>query len=131
MHIIITSKSVPVKLIKFSLGSCDISVVLVEKKDTTANKNDNIPRENVEHEKWKRSSIADIVYCLDSKQKHPGLHTSERTFVPQTVIFTFKGIFQLALIAFLTALTALTAFLTAFQEANEHKYFLKYDIKIQ
>ena len=70
-------------------------------------------------------------WIYDSKQKHPALHTSERTFVPQTVIFTFKGIFQLALIAFLTALTALTAFLTAFQEANEHKYFLKYDIKIQ
>ena len=51
--------------------------------------------------------------------------------VSPVAMFTFKGIFQLALIAFLTALTALTAFLTAFQEANEHKYFLKYDIKIQ
>ena len=48
--------------------------------------------------------------------------------VSPVAMFTFKGIFQLALIAFLTVLTA---FLTAFQEANEHKYFLKYDIKIQ
>ena len=29
-------------------------------------------------------------WIYDSKQKHPALHTSERTFVPRTVIFDLR-----------------------------------------